>query len=93
MGFCGATRLINRNLRDYAEQKFSREGIEARPNSKITAVGPDWIELDGKTRGGSRFCGKLMEEPHGLLVWSTGLSPNPLMQNMENVAKDDKTQS
>jgi NADH dehydrogenase FAD-containing subunit len=46
--------LTRRNLREYAEQRFAREGVEARPNSKITAVGPDWIELDGKTKGWSR---------------------------------------
>lgn len=43
-----AIRLTRRSLREYAESKFAREGIEARPSSKITAVGPDWLELDGE---------------------------------------------
>lgn len=44
-----------RTLREYAERKFSREKVEVRPNSKITAVGADWIELESqdgvKTKG------------------------------------------
>ena len=56
-----------RNLREYAEQKFTREGVEARPNSHITAVGPDWIELDGKTKG---ECARGVDFADGRAVWS-----------------------
>jgi NADH dehydrogenase len=40
-----------RNLREYAETKFKRDGVQVKGNSKIVAVGPDWIELEGEGRG------------------------------------------
>jgi NADH dehydrogenase FAD-containing subunit len=30
--------------------------------------------------------------PFGLLVWSTGLAPNPLIQSIDSIEKDEKTQ-
>ena len=30
--------------------------------------------------------------PFGLLVWSTGLAPNPLIQSIQSVQKHEKTQ-
>ncbi len=41
---------FDQSLREYAERNFKRDGIDVRGNSKITAVGEDWIELDGKDR-------------------------------------------
>jgi NADH dehydrogenase FAD-containing subunit len=38
-------------LRKYAESKFKRDGVKVKGNSKITAVGPDWLELEGEGRG------------------------------------------
>jgi len=29
--------------------------------------------------------------PFGMLVWSTGLAPNPLIQSISELAKDDTT--
>ena len=43
----------NRNLREYAESKFKRDGVNVKGNSKITAVGQDWLELEGEGRGES----------------------------------------
>ncbi|EIW67161.1 hypothetical protein TREMEDRAFT_45240 [Tremella mesenterica DSM 1558] len=65
--------LINfdASLRAYAEKKFHRDGVTIRPNSSITAMGEDWVELDGKER-----------HPYGLLVWSTGLCPNPFIASL-----------
>ena len=31
--------------------------------------------------------------PYGLLVWSTGLSPNPFIDSLTGVSKDEKTHS
>jgi NADH dehydrogenase FAD-containing subunit len=42
---------LGRNLREYAESKFKRDGVKVKGNSKITAVGPDWLELEGEGRG------------------------------------------
>ena len=38
-------------MRKYAENKFKRDGVKVKGNSKITAVGPDWLELEGEGRG------------------------------------------
>lgn len=38
-------------MRKYAESKFKRDGVKVQGNSKITAVGPDWLELEGEGRG------------------------------------------
>ncbi|RSH91327.1 hypothetical protein EHS25_009626 [Saitozyma podzolica] len=70
------------SLRAYAEQKFARDKVKIKGGSKITAVGPDWLELEGKEK-----------VPYGMLVWSTGLSPNPFIQKLRGVSKDEKTQS
>lgn len=42
-----------RSLREYAESKFKRSGVAVKGNSKITAVGPDWLELEGEGKGTS----------------------------------------
>lgn len=33
----------------------------------------------------------MLSVPFGLLVWSTGLSPNPVVSAVSNVKKDPKT--
>jgi NADH dehydrogenase len=38
------------SLRGYAERKFARDGVTVNGNSKITAVGRDWIELQDGTK-------------------------------------------
>jgi NADH dehydrogenase FAD-containing subunit len=83
-------------LREYAESKFKRDGVKVKGNSKITAVGPDWLELEGEGRGEWTYAftgAALMSVPYGLLVWSTGLSPNPFIDNLTGVSKDEKTHS
>lgn len=45
----GILMSFDANLRAYAEKKFARDGVDVLPNTKVTAVGPDWIETqDGK---------------------------------------------
>jgi hypothetical protein len=46
-----ATGLTIRSLRDYAERKFQRNGVDLRGGSKILAIGEDWLELEGTGRG------------------------------------------
>ncbi|ORY35769.1 pyridine nucleotide-disulfide oxidoreductase-domain-containing protein [Naematelia encephala] len=78
----GILMSFDDSLRNYAEKHFRREGVKIKPNSRITAVGEDWLELDGKDR-----------VPHGLLVWSTGLASNPLMSKLAGVKRDEKNKS
>jgi NADH dehydrogenase len=39
------------HLRAYAEKKFARDGVTVKGNSRVTAVGRDWIELKGGEKG------------------------------------------
>ncbi|EJD51953.1 FAD/NAD(P)-binding domain-containing protein [Auricularia subglabra TFB-10046 SS5] len=69
-------------LVDYAVKRFAREGIEIRGGRHIERVGPT-----------SLFIKEEGEVPYGMLVWSTGLAPNPLTASIsaETLLKDPKT--
>lgn len=45
--------ISDRSLREYAESKFKRSGVNVQGSSKIKAVGPDWLDLEGEGKGGS----------------------------------------
>ena len=66
--------LKSARLAAYAESKLREAGVEVRLRTKITAAGPDFIELDGKDH-----------LPVGMLIWSGGEKPNPLVANLKNV--------
>ncbi|KAL7422346.1 hypothetical protein Q5752_002992 [Cryptotrichosporon argae] len=78
----GILMSFDESLRAYAEKKFARDGVAVRGNSRITAVGADWLELDAHER-----------HPFGLLVWSTGLEVNPFVASLDGLAKHDKTRA
>ncbi len=67
--------LQSARLAAYAETKLREAGVEVRLQTRITAAGPDFIELDGK--------GRL---PVGLLIWSGGEMPSPLVSKLEGVS-------
>lgn len=83
----GILQSFDASLRAYAERKFQRAGVTVRGNSKIGAVGPDWIEVT-PTDGG-----KVERVPYGLLVWSTGLQANEFIESLGGLDKDPKTKS
>ncbi len=66
--------LKSDRLAAYAETKLREAGVEVRLQTKITAAGPDFVELDGNRR-----------LPVGMLVWSGGEMPSPLMSKLEGV--------
>lgn len=58
-------------LRDYTAKFFRRQQIEVRTNTTVVEVTPDTITLkDGDS------------VPFGLLVWSTGVGPAPLIRSL-----------
>lgn len=69
-------------LANYAERKFARDGINIKLRHHVERV-EDGI-LHVKEQG---------PVPFGLLVWSTGLAPNPLIQSITELDKDKKTGS
>ncbi|KAE9406533.1 FAD/NAD(P)-binding domain-containing protein [Gymnopus androsaceus JB14] len=70
------------NLVQYAEKSFRREGISIWTSHHVDKV--EAGKLHVKEQG---------EVPYGLLVWSTGLSPNPLIASINELKKYEKTQS
>ncbi|EGO01244.1 NDE1, mitochondrial external NADH dehydrogenase [Serpula lacrymans var. lacrymans S7.3] len=73
---------FDKSLGVYAVDKFQRDGISIKTRHHVERVEKDKMFV--KEQG---------EVPFGLLVWSTGLAPNPLIQSIKEVSKDEKTQS
>lgn len=78
----GILGMFDRNLMQYAENTFKREGIEMRTSHHVEKVEKN--KLFVKEQG---------EVPFGLLVWSTGLAPNPLLLSIDSVQKHDRSGS
>ncbi|GAA5832999.1 hypothetical protein JCM3766R1_000392 [Sporobolomyces carnicolor] len=78
----GILGSFDKSLQEYAEKKFDREGIAVKGNHHVKEVKEDHliIEEEGKV-------------PYGLLVWSTGLAPNPLIEALGDLQHDEKTHS
>ncbi|KAF7329946.1 FAD/NAD(P)-binding domain-containing protein [Mycena kentingensis (nom. inval.)] len=73
---------FDRTLVEYAETTFSRDGISILTSHHVERV-----------EAGKMFVKERGEVPFGLLVWSTGLAPNPLISSITEVKKDSRTQS
>ncbi|KAF7978794.1 hypothetical protein HWV62_44856 [Athelia sp. TMB] len=75
---------FDRNLASYAEKNFAREGISIRTNHHVERVekGKMFVKEQGE-----------VIVNFGLLVWSTGLAPNPLITAIDGLEKDEKTNS
>jgi NADH dehydrogenase FAD-containing subunit len=64
----------------YAEKTFSRDGISILTSHHVE-----------KVEAGKMFVKERGEVPFGILVWSTGLAPNPLISSISEFKKDMKT--
>ncbi|KAI6087531.1 FAD/NAD(P)-binding domain-containing protein [Hypoxylon rubiginosum] len=74
--------MFDKKLADYAMDRFKREGIQVKTEHHLTRIRPD-EECEG--------CLKLKiteygdeEVGAGIVVWSTGLMQNPLVQKLES---------
>ncbi|KAI0705500.1 FAD/NAD(P)-binding domain-containing protein [Earliella scabrosa] len=67
-------------LQEYAVNKFKREGIRLLTQHHVERV-----------EAGRMFVTEEGEVHFGLLVWSTGLAPNPLIESITEVKKDERT--
>ncbi|KAI0325734.1 FAD/NAD(P)-binding domain-containing protein [Cubamyces sp. BRFM 1775] len=67
-------------LQEYATAKFKREGIRLLTQHHVERV-----------EEGRMFVTEEGEVNFGLLVWSTGLSPNPLIESISELKKDERT--
>ncbi|KAF9011954.1 hypothetical protein BDQ17DRAFT_1298323 [Cyathus striatus] len=70
---------FDKSLVQYTEKAFSRDGISILTSHHVERVEPGKMIV--KERG---------EVPFGILVWSTGLSPNPLIDSIKEAKKDPK---
>ena len=66
--------LKSARLAAYAEAQLREAGVDVRLQTRITAAGPGFVELDGKER-----------LTVGLLIWSGGEMPSPLVSKLEGV--------
>ncbi|KAL5520757.1 hypothetical protein ACEPAF_2760 [Sanghuangporus sanghuang] len=69
-------------LAQYAERKFARDGINLRLRHHVQRVEDGVLHV--KEQG---------EVPFGILVWSTGLAPNPMIQSITELEKHERTGS
>ncbi|SAM08909.1 hypothetical protein [Absidia glauca] len=67
-------------LSDYATKKFNRRGIQIKTGTHVERVEKDYLDIKEE--------GKV---PYGMLVWSTGLMQNPLVESLQHMAKDQKS--
>lgn len=68
------SELESERLATYAEEQLREAGVEVRLQTEITAAGPGFVELDGNRR-----------LPVGMLIWSGGETPSPLVSKLPGV--------
>ncbi|TFY82516.1 hypothetical protein EWM64_g1499 [Hericium alpestre] len=73
---------FDQGLQEYAVKKFGRDGITILTSHHVERVESGKMQV--KEQGEVHF---------GLLVWSTGLAPNPLVESITEAKKDAKTGS
>ncbi|KAH9923063.1 pyridine nucleotide-disulfide oxidoreductase-domain-containing protein [Fomitopsis serialis] len=71
---------FDQGLQSFATQKFQREGIRLLTTHHVERVEP-----------GKMYVKEQGEVYFGLLVWSTGLAPNPLVESITEIERDPKT--
>ncbi|TFK29454.1 FAD/NAD(P)-binding domain-containing protein [Coprinopsis marcescibilis] len=73
---------FDQSLRKYTEKTLAREGLRILTSHHVEKVeaGKMWVKEQG-------------EVPFGMLVWSTGLAPNPLIKSIRGVEKHPQTSS
>ncbi|KAF9045570.1 NDE1, mitochondrial external NADH dehydrogenase [Panaeolus papilionaceus] len=81
---------FDKSLRDYTRTTLAREGVRILTSHHVERVEKDKMIV--KEVGEGEYLHP-HAVPFGLLVWSTGLAPNPLIQSISNVKKHPKTSS
>lgn len=89
-------------LSDYATKKFNRRGIQIKTGTHVERVEKDYLDIKEEGKGNllekrereresHRFSLTCALVPYGMLVWSTGLMQNPLVESLQHMAKDKKS--
>ncbi|KAG9310244.1 NDE1, mitochondrial external NADH dehydrogenase [Chiua virens] len=74
---------FDRSLSIWAEEKFRRDGISLKTRHHVERVEKVKMVL---------YIYRCSAVPFGLLVWSTGLAPNPLIQSIDYIEKHERSQ-
>ncbi|XP_020214940.1 external alternative NAD(P)H-ubiquinone oxidoreductase B1, mitochondrial [Cajanus cajan] len=67
--------MFDERISSFAEQKFMRDGIEVQTGCRVLSVKDKDITVKVKSTG------ELCSVPHGLVVWSTGISTLPVVRD------------
>ncbi|KAK9365763.1 pyridine nucleotide-disulfide oxidoreductase-domain-containing protein [Lipomyces kononenkoae] len=74
---------FDKSLSEYAEQYFRRRNIQIRTGVRVQEVTAHSLSIKNE-KGQDEIVS------YGLLVWSTGLAPNPFVARCDTVVKDDR---
>ncbi|XVF44453.1 hypothetical protein PTKIN_Ptkin02bG0122000 [Pterospermum kingtungense] len=76
--------MFDERISSFAEQKFSRDGIEVQTGCRVTGVSDKEITMKRKSKG------EICSIPHGLVVWSTGVETRPVVKDfMGQIGQED----
>ncbi|CAB4274364.1 unnamed protein product [Prunus armeniaca] len=63
--------MFDKRITAFAEQKFSRDGIDVKTGSMVVKV------TDKELSTKERATGKVSHLPYGMVLWATGIGPRP----------------
>ncbi|AEE85455.1 External alternative NAD(P)H-ubiquinone oxidoreductase B1 [Arabidopsis thaliana] len=73
---------FDERISSFAEQKFTRDGIDVQTGMRVMSVTDKDITVKVKSSG------ELVSIPHGLILWSTGVGTRPVISDfMEQVGQ------
>ncbi|KAK7263615.1 hypothetical protein RJT34_31208 [Clitoria ternatea] len=74
--------MFDERISSFAETKFTRDGIEVQTGCRVVSVNDKEITMKVKSTG------EVYSVPHGLIVWSTGISTLPVIRDfMEEIGQ------
>ncbi|CAG8514687.1 1415_t:CDS:10 [Ambispora gerdemannii] len=68
----------------FAEKKFKRDNINVITNARVSKIKEDYIVYKDK------LTGQEIEQPYGLVLWSTGIAMNPLTKAISEKLPEQK---
>ncbi|CAM8925498.1 unnamed protein product [Rhodiola kirilowii] len=77
--------MFDKRITDFAEQKFSRDGIDLKTGSMVVKV------TDKEISTKERATGELKSVPYGMVVWSTGIGTRPVVAEfMKQIGQNNR---
>ncbi|XP_071907051.1 external alternative NAD(P)H-ubiquinone oxidoreductase B1, mitochondrial isoform X2 [Coffea arabica] len=76
---------FDERISTFAEQKFSRDGIEVLTGRRVVSVSDRIVNMKMKSNGED------ISMPHGMVVWSTGVGSRPVVKDfMEQIGQGSR---